>query len=477
MSELPTPEKFITRHATNSPEILSGLTNEAVVSANVKKIGAIAAATAIENEFNGAYSNLYVADTSGAMHPGDHRAYTLDGTGTPREVSHTEVRAKANERDHLKEQGKGATTPGIVDLFRMSSDDLATVTGKTQSEIFRAGKAAIVNEHLGFNRERDPSTESKPRTRDSLVSEWADAEARNDTEASKAAEAAYLGHLTEANKQGKISNEAVQTATANLSGYHSAKNSHNTHNKDKLLYEAHDLLTGLPETIEAGKKNRELSEAEALSALSYNDITDRTGRDPAEALEQTKESPNGLNYAHQLQALVKRVGRAELNRHLAEMRATARAGLSELGNRPSPYVDSKSWALWDIAKQSYLYNHPEESSLAYKHNNRGVDLADPLAENEAGEAKRREIIHRHIGWEVDQAASRSGRPINEWLSNLWVYPSKQADLKRIVADTPGYRNESGELRSYVLAHLGQKSLEYTGVSLDPDSGLLHLKAA
>lgn len=112
--------------------------------------------------------------------------------------------------------------------------------------------------------------------------------------------------------------------------------------------------------------------------------------------------------------------------------------LKEKNIAPTIYAPSISWALWDIAKQSYLAKHPEKSSPEYRDS-----LQDPFSLSSKGDQKRAEIRERHVGWEVmrrfDQGEVRT--------ADLPV------EAQQIL--TSGLRNETGQLKSFELAKLGR----------------------
>lgn len=112
--------------------------------------------------------------------------------------------------------------------------------------------------------------------------------------------------------------------------------------------------------------------------LDYRDVT-------GEAVEP---SASQTRYAAEL-AKQDKAAVMKLQRQLqtAFMKAMNRLGLT-----PSVYGKSESWALWDIGKQLYMREHPQASSSKYH-------LGDPFTDKRV----QKEIVERHIGWELESA--------------------------------------------------------------------------
>ncbi len=105
----------------------------------------------------------------------------------------------------------------------------------------------------------------------------------------------------------------------------------------------------------------------------------------------------------------------------------------------SPYTASKSWVLWDMAKQTYLAEHPSESTPDYT-------LGNPM-ENEK---ICRQISDRHFGWELHRQYRSSAdamRKIDEALQNS---PHAQR-AQQLLNKAP---NSKGTIRSIELEVLG-----------------------
>jgi hypothetical protein len=68
---------------------------------------------------------------------------------------------------------------------------------------------------------------------------------------------------------------------------------------------------------------------------------------------------------------------------------------------------SKSWAYWDIGKQLYFYNNPEESNYR---------LGNPLTDKWIQQS----IINRMIGWEVTNGGKKQNgdKYSSEELTNI-----------------------------------------------------------
>lgn len=212
---------------------------------------------------------------------------------------------------------------------------------------------------------------------------------------------------------------------------------------------AHNPAAEAPKTHEAGPEKLDINEA--IRLLSYADVSATPGVAPENdqklqaMMEYTRNSPNGLKYARELQRMVEKHGRGQVFKYANMMRARANKTIDQLGLVPSEYADSQSWALWDMAKQSYLTRHPNKSSDEYR-------LGDPMEDSNAGYSKRSEIVNRHVGWEIAHAAEQ-GTFQPEDLEDL---PQSDVERMRAIIDV-GQRNETGQLRSHFLASLGRQA--------------------
>ncbi len=131
-------------------------------------------------------------------------------------------------------------------------------------------------------------------------------------------------------------------------------------------------------TIEKNKQT--ISADQYISKLNYSDVgydnVDAGGsmRKYAEVL--SKEDPNKVeSLVQSLISRFKNLMTTKVNKEIS------RAGMSE------------SWAYWDVGKQLYFYNNPEESN--YK-------LGNPLTD----ESIQQSIINRMIGWEVTNGGKK-----------------------------------------------------------------------
>ncbi len=177
---------------------------------------------------------------------------------------------------------------------------------------------------------------------------------------------------------------------------------------------AYRLLTTIREinpfvTTDSPDLPSHIDEPTALGLFTYADALGK------QTIGET-HSPNAHKYAQKLVELYEAHGGKKLGRLAATMTKAAEESLRLAGiNEPSEYCKSPTWALWDIAKQAYLAEHPEESSGEYAtrelDGQRFDNLIDPTSSGESiaeldgeevdlAELKRQEIIDRHVGWEV-----------------------------------------------------------------------------
>lgn len=122
-----------------------------------------------------------------------------------------------------------------------------------------------------------------------------------------------------------------------------------------------------------------------------------TYKDSAELNEEEKEiierntlkSDSAKKYAKILLELEREKKLSDVEKVSREIFVKTLTELGEYEIDSLPFTYSTSWAMWDVAKQLYYLEHPEESSKEY-------NLENPLE----SEDKQQEIINRHIGWEV-----------------------------------------------------------------------------
>jgi len=224
-----------------------------------------------------------------------------------------------------------------------------------------------------------------------------------------------------------------------------------------------------PETT---KPKGELSEERAIELLSYSDVLrdePQFGDDRrSAAIEWTRNSPSGRKYTAELLDMVARhdSGLAGIKAHATRIHQEFTAAMRQLGVQPTEFGRSLSWIYWDMAKQSHLAKHPEESSADYTEQ-AATALTDPLDKGPAGARKRQEILARHIGWEI---AQKFDSPIDTHIRAAEPLPDDDRELlpawaQRMGLDMTGYnllrnnqRNETGQRPSHVLHKIGASAL-------------------
>lgn len=188
-------------------------------------------------------------------------------------------------------------------------------------------------------------------------------------------------------------------------------------------------------TIERDAERTPLTTEQAEQLLSYTDVLD----DPSVALDYVRTNENAISYAKELVSLSENYGQIALVTFLDRVRSQYTAAVDHLGIDTSKYGKSITWPLWDLAKQSYLAKHPEQSSPEYTL----VDLFDPAHQAE----KITEISNRHLGYEFAQQYEQDHGVLDK------APRSERQKIKDLLANTP--RNKSGQLPSWQLARLGE----------------------
>lgn len=138
---------------------------------------------------------------------------------------------------------------------------------------------------------------------------------------------------------------------------------------------------------------------EVHQLFSYVDINGKENMDK----EWMQTDPTAKAYTAELTALSAEHGQGAVRQLSDEIRTDYKNVMEKLQFEPGEYTvgESESWSMWDIAKQSYLAKHPEESNSNY-------NLASPF-DPEHREEKIREISSRHIGWEFQSAMNSRGK--------------------------------------------------------------------
>jgi hypothetical protein len=143
------------------------------------------------------------------------------------------------------------------------------------------------------------------------------------------------------------------------------------------------------------KKNEPTSGPDQyISKLNYSDVGFNTA-EPSESMKKyaealSKENPNEIeSLVNNLVDRFKNLMTTKVNKEISA------AGMS------------KSWAYWDIGKQLYFYNNPEESNYR---------LGNPLTDKWIQQS----IINRMIGWEVTNGGKKQNgdKYSSEELTNI-----------------------------------------------------------
>ncbi len=186
-------------------------------------------------------------------------------------------------------------------------------------------------------------------------------------------------------------------------------------------------------------KGKVLTPTEANIFLSYPDVLE--GQQLRDSLEYVATNPSAKKYSEALVKLSELYDGNEVLYLATQLRDGFLGDAKELGLEPSLYGKSQSWALWDIAKQYYLSEHPEESNADL------YELGNPFNPSRKYDKIRGQIVYRHLGWEYERALKDPDfkpTPLDTGTSEL---------ITRLIAE--GERNETGQLSSYVLSDIGE----------------------
>ena len=151
--------------------------------------------------------------------------------------------------------------------------------------------------------------------------------------------------------------------------------------KLKTISSANKIKSNFENTQTNIEKNKStISADQYISKLNYSDVGFNAA-EPSESMKKyseslAKEDPNEVeSLVKSLISRFKNLMTTKVNKEIS------RAGMSE------------SWAYWDVGKQLYFYNNPEESN--YK-------LGNPLTDKWIQQS----IINRMIGWEVTNGGKK-----------------------------------------------------------------------
>ena len=210
------------------------------------------------------------------------------------------------------------------------------------------------------------------------------------------------------------------------------------------LYDNEERTRIFENTFDEVLVELETSRGDALKEITRQNVfTNQLGYQDAEipekdkknALDFVRASESGKKYAD---ALTEMTGKRNLNEYensASKMVAECSDILNRLGITPTPYAGSKTWAMWDIAKQYHFLLHPEEADPKYR-------IADPIEDS----TKRDEVVDRHVGWEAYAAWRRGDRDFVEQLSLV----SRGRALSYLEREP----KQRGTLSSNELAELG-----------------------
>jgi hypothetical protein len=129
----------------------------------------------------------------------------------------------------------------------------------------------------------------------------------------------------------------------------------------------------------------------------------------------------------------------EFKNAAAAVRQEYNKALGIIGMKSGQWGESDKWIVWDIAKQKYLSEHPEESNDNYT-------LIDPTGPQSQEIAI--DIANRHIGWELLGSIKSGDKKVIGYLN-------KNATSYASIMDLINEGTANGRLPSYKLSLLGK----------------------
>jgi hypothetical protein len=170
--------------------------------------------------------------------------------------------------------------------------------------------------------------------------------------------------------------------------------------------------------------------------LAYQDAPLTPGQKRT-ALQGTLSSASAKKYAKVLKELEGTSQLAKAEAIGQQLLKECLAYLKTYKLTPSPYTLSKTWAIWDIAKQLYLEKNPAKSDPSRYH------LGNPLTDKQV----QIDILDRHLGWELYMKLREDDTLLSK------VKDKVIPEIRSLLAKHP--KPENGTLSSSDLTQLGR----------------------
>lgn len=182
-----------------------------------------------------------------------------------------------------------------------------------------------------------------------------------------------------------------------------------------------------------GKEALLTSEDIIYDYLSYQDISTNAD-EKKNMLEYSLGNKSAEKYAEALEDMIKENSKEDVENLARDMKQKAKDILKKAGVRVSSFLESNTWAMWDLGKQFYFFNHQDEADKKYT-------IANPMKSPE----KITEIIDRQIGWEIYHSRDKS------FIDKFKGHP-EYVRLQSLLSKQP--QPERGDLSSKELAEIG-----------------------
>ena len=200
-------------------------------------------------------------------------------------------------------------------------------------------------------------------------------------------------------------------------------------------------LVGAPEQGDESIRNT------LINNLLYVDVKDLLPEDRRLRIDGAltrvrtgRITDNERKYSSTLNQMLRDDKQEKVNGVAEELHAEFIKLIKSVGLAPEIFSMSKSWVYWDLAKQSYMDQHPRESGIGYY-------LGDPLTNAEV----RRDIVDRHFGWDIYakwKQSSQSKTKIVELLQSV----GNSERIRQMLDKEP---KSNGTLSSKDLTELGR----------------------
>lgn len=146
------------------------------------------------------------------------------------------------------------------------------------------------------------------------------------------------------------------------------------------------------------------------------------------------------NYVLSYVKLIEEISESEINSVVEKLKHKLFNLISKLGIHQTPYAESNTWALWDICKQKFFYDHKDLADEDYPQNNHYLSSQ-----------KLTEILDRHLGFEYHMNFLDQPDDATSFVNKFTFDKKISKNIVKLLNKT----SSSKQLRSLEYAQLGK----------------------